>query len=365
MSSVIERINSRMNPTISVKTEEYEAIWGKIPFTPLFSINESSDFRCGAIANELEFFLGFVDALSKADEIEDLTDPYLDIVIAFFSGLVRFIDEPDTTFINRFYAIVRRGNSIVWNTNYSIKQVYSYFFDPDNIFVIDHDKLLSESVVVNGDFSDDLDTEWDISDSGSRVTSRSEGDQFVSNAAIKFSGTGSSQLSQDCVVATSGGKILLFANLGPIDVQIISGGEYWNGVDWQVGAFTFEFSGSPDYQVNSVSFNLADPATVTIRFISDDSEDVYLDRVRLGDIGPGPEFTVLIISSGQAGEYLALIEPGEDPVVGVDYDLASYFEQSYIGGESSGLNNVALNQILGIVKAGGVKARIVVEAREV
>lgn len=364
-NTAIERFNKRMPPLINKETDEYKAIIGRFPFTREVNIDESSDFNCGGICNEFEYIIGFIDVLSKTDNIEDLTSPYLDFAIKFFSGLERFEGETDVDLLNRFYALMRRGGLPSWGTRHSIKAVFSYFFDEDDVYAVDNGVLSTEDLIVNGDFDTSLGAEWTIAVTNTRTAVITNEMPFTGSNGLKISGDGNATIEQTVTIPL-GGNTVMFAHEGPIEFLVInSSGQYWNGTQWVAGEYVFSYQKDiySRYQIQTVHFNIVASENITFRFRANGTDIVYLDRVRAGKKPVSPSIQVIIVTEGQAGGFMSLTEGGADPVGGVDYSVASYFDQSFIGGEGSGLNPVALYGILQIVKMGGVFSTLTLETR--
>jgi hypothetical protein len=53
--SMVETFNSTVSDAINKRGEFYEILIGSEQFTPESDIDESSDFNCGALCNELEY----------------------------------------------------------------------------------------------------------------------------------------------------------------------------------------------------------------------------------------------------------------------------------------------------------------------
>ena len=156
--SQISELNALMPTTLDKTTIEYIAIFGNEQFTPNSLIDESSDFNCGAIANELEYVKGFIDYLTRTTDIANFHGTYLEKILYFFTGLRRAKNESDTQLRNRFNALVRRNNNASWITKWVIRDVFSYFFDRENIYVIEN--YVTSNLVVDGSFELDPSTNW-------------------------------------------------------------------------------------------------------------------------------------------------------------------------------------------------------------
>jgi len=128
VASIIEVWNQSISSAINKDGDLYKAWIGQTPFTPESTIDESSDYNCGAVCNELEFVrlvsTYYVQCLSvdlaEDDELEDLI---LSIVDMPRRGTV----ELDATYRNRFKFVVVQKSNPRRATRWSILDAISYF----------------------------------------------------------------------------------------------------------------------------------------------------------------------------------------------------------------------------------------------
>ena len=103
--TIIEKINAYMPTLINKGDPVYQAIFGKYPFTRDANVTTSGNYKCGGIANELEFAIGFCEYLTRTRLINDFYGEFLDRVVFFFTGLKRTYLESDASLRNRFNAL--------------------------------------------------------------------------------------------------------------------------------------------------------------------------------------------------------------------------------------------------------------------
>ena len=72
--SIIELLNRRMPTLLNIRNEIYESFVGKVDFTPNSPITKSSDYQCGAIANELEYLKGYIDYVTANIDVETMEE---------------------------------------------------------------------------------------------------------------------------------------------------------------------------------------------------------------------------------------------------------------------------------------------------
>ena len=62
----IELVGKAISPSVDKNDLTFQAIIGKTPFTPELVIDESSDFNCGGLCNELEMLRVTTEQQTKA-----------------------------------------------------------------------------------------------------------------------------------------------------------------------------------------------------------------------------------------------------------------------------------------------------------
>lgn len=139
-TTFIERINSQGIPSNVLNTGNpiYQALIGQNPFYPTITIVESSDFRCGALCNELEFsnltVNYFVDSMMLADaggnELDTLIDSFIDLPRL---GSI----ESDESYRTRFQAIVTENTWPTRTTPWAIINALSYYAPIEDIRIIE------------------------------------------------------------------------------------------------------------------------------------------------------------------------------------------------------------------------------------
>ena len=105
--SFIEMIRENTLPKINVNSDEFTSLIGQFPFTPESTIDESSDYNCGAICNELEFGKLFADSIVDSFAIDTAESTYLNKLVLTFLDLARLVStEGDDEYRNRFKSLV-------------------------------------------------------------------------------------------------------------------------------------------------------------------------------------------------------------------------------------------------------------------
>jgi len=106
--SFIEIIQENTLPKIDLSSDEFTSLIGQFPFTPELTIDESSDYNCGAVCNELEFGKLFMDFVVDSFAIDVAEGGYLNKLIEAFLDLPRIAAaESDDSYRGRFKSLVK------------------------------------------------------------------------------------------------------------------------------------------------------------------------------------------------------------------------------------------------------------------
>lgn len=383
--SVISEINSYMPNALDKTTPEYEAIFGKTDFTPLSPIDESSDYQCGGIANEMEYLAGFLEYITRTSVIDNFYGEYLERVLYFFTGMVREIGETDDQLRIKFKALCIRNLNPSWITKWMIIDVFSYFFDPDIIYLIEN--YVVDNLITDGGFELDPSTNWSKSESGASTVSYVTAEMFegLQCAEISVDSSGNAvSLYQTVSAITSGSYTLDFFtkddralptdDLFKIRIQR-SGDSYYYNFDtflWQVGdtSKTISKNSGTRYEYQQVFVEVpvgmsGQDITITFTNIGGTTTPYkyYIDKVGLGTVIPYPTIKLLLVNIGSTLSFTSMWEGTTDPVALLDYTLGSYFNQDYIIGLGGLYSLEYYLELLNIIKPCGVKAIIEIVER--
>jgi hypothetical protein len=324
--NIIDLLNKRMPKLLNVNEELYEALFGKVDFTPLIPIAKSEDYQCGAIANELEYLRSYIDFMSATNDVENAEGELLELMIAFMVDLIRIWDETDDDLRNRLYALIRRQSNVRWMTIWSMIDVFSYFFSKDDIYPVEN--YVETNLLLNGGFEDGSGNNfdnWTKYESGSSViVEATGGDEFIGDRAAEYqidSSNSLAYLDQTInTVAQGNYKIDLFYwddGLAPGDyvirVSIIRGSDnwYWNFTNntWQSGMTgalipkkgisKYTYWGAYVYQENGT------PENITVRIARGGGGGAAykfrIDEVNFGEWKDHPSFKLLTVVDILAG----------------------------------------------------------------
>jgi len=334
---IIEFVNRHMPSLLNVNEEIYHAMFGDINFVPLPEITKSADYQCGAIVNELEYLRAYINFMTSMN-VEIAEGKLLEIIIYFFTRIRRIWDETDDDLRNRFYSIIRREANKRWDTIWSIRDVFSYYFNKDDIYMIEN--YIETNLITNGGFeqgSGNNFTDWSKSESGSSVIVEAVGgDEFVGDRAAEFQIDSSNSAAS--LYRTKNGvdqghyKLDLFYwddgfcpadNVITIEITRSSDGYYWDFAgNWQSGAtgkdlkkkgiIGYTYWGEYIYQEEVVAEDIT--LTIKNKGASGTAYKFRIDEVNFGEWKNYPSFKVLVLTdfSSEIGDYVVLWNGSED-----------------------------------------------------
>jgi len=352
--SQITELNEQILEAILKTDPFYEALYGKVNFLPETTITGPNDFNCGAIANGLEYLYQFVRELTEP-EIANLKAPYIDIVVFFFTGLKRFVDETTVKFLNRMQSLTVREcggwSADKLGTPWDILNVLCYYLDRELLYYIPNHVLTN--LMVNGDFETALGAEWVTA--GARTIS----DAFSGDWKMDFSTF--SSLAQ--TIAVTAGSFIMNCFINPavdpvgdtdifsFKIQRSSDSKYFNTstLVWQVAdplnvhsTDKAGYSLAEYFVIVDGSYNITITFTKVVSFM--------LDHVEFGE-KLYPAFEIIYVDSGFADSFAATWLDGT-----VSPENASYIEQDFMFSSSTSVySDVYFQSLIDTVKASGVK----------
>lgn len=350
--SQISEVNEHILTKILKNDPFYEALWGKEDFTPEVTIVDPDDYNCGAICNQLEWVYDYIREITESD-LDNLAEPYIDVIVYFFTGLKRFENEPDVDFLRRMESFLIREDtwrSERFGTPWDIKNVFSYYLDRDLLYYIPNTVITDD--LINGDFEDAIAGEWVFNPSGDRTI----GDAFTGDYKLDF--TAFTDVYQ--TVAVTAGSFILNCFAKPVSgtpgdifnltIQRDSDNYYFDTTNllWQVAdpvnkftSITGEWELATWFVIIDGSYNIDIKFTKLVSFL--------LDRVEFGE-KVYPAYELLYIDSGDAVGFASMWG------ISTNYVNASYIHQDYMFASSTSVYSDTYYQtLIEKVTAAGVK----------
>jgi hypothetical protein len=136
---IISTFNKTISNFINKNGEFYTALVGTEDFTPESVIDESSDFNCGALCNELEYLRTVSNYYVQSFDLDIAEDENLDILVNAFLNLPRRNrEEEDEIYRNRYRAIAIQQSNPRRTTRWAIIDALTYFIaDADTIQIVE------------------------------------------------------------------------------------------------------------------------------------------------------------------------------------------------------------------------------------
>jgi hypothetical protein len=126
--SMIKTFNRAVSQAVNRNDETYRVMFGSEDAIPEVTIEESSDFNSGALANELEFLRAVSDYYIQSFDLDVAQSDNLDELVNAFVNLPRRNrGEEDQIFRNRFRSIVVQQTYPRRTTRWAIIQAISHF----------------------------------------------------------------------------------------------------------------------------------------------------------------------------------------------------------------------------------------------
>jgi hypothetical protein len=367
-------------------TIEYTAIFGNEVFTPVDPIDESADFNCGAVANELEYVKGFIDYITRSGIIDEFYGEYLDRVVYYFTGIRRIPGEDDAYLRIRFKSLIHRRYNPSWITKWMIRDVFSYFVSEEGMYVIEN--YIETNLITDPSFELNPALNWTKYEPGSATIIWNTSEMFDGGKCAEMAMVSGSLLSLSQTVSSivEGMHVLSFYTKddgtfgGTIPLQVAlqrsSDSYYYNFTtqEWQSATSYWLIAKNestryePQQAFVDIPLGMAGQ-DVTLFFHNvpgaPGSYSVYIDLVEFGSILPNPSVEVVIVGGISTGEeYISIAEGTVDPIVGLDYDIASYLGHDFLSGFSGG-SITYFDELLQMVKPAGVQSRVRVVERSV
>lgn len=359
--SQITEVNSQILDGINKNDQGYQALWGKEEFLPEETIENANDYNCGAICNQLEYINKKVIEYTTQD-INELPSDSLELFARFFLDTYKRGNESNSDLINRINAVLERNGlfqSLCWGTPWDIKNVLSYFLDRNYLWYVPN--YIITNLIVNGDFSSEIDTEWSILPSGDRSIL----DTFSGSYKLDFSGFTSAEQEVNVIE----GSYILHAfykspstgNALKIIIQRDSDSYYYDFLTKAWGSSLVEniivATQTTKYELIEKFVISEGSDTINIKF--EKVFDILLDRVEFG-LKEYPYYEIIYVDVYGASPMFASMW-GD---VSTTYENASYLDQDYMFSLSgTSYTETFIQALLEDLSAAGVRVLFTKEIR--
>jgi hypothetical protein len=325
---------------------------------PVIQAVFSDDEGDGAIANEFEKLVGFIRYYTETDNVKNHYQYTLEMIAKLFAKIKRQIQEDDARLLRRMLSLTARDGDTVWGNATDLEHVFEMYFAGIKAYVCENTN--SENLIENGDFEED--DVWEIDGSAEYIGEA----RFSGKRGLFFDGAPGS-CSQVIKYLSQSIYILHFFILGKCGVKIKNyQGQYWNA---KVEPNNYVLKWADEEVVNNFEsaewgdaycfIVLQDSMTpLTIEFVPIEGETGKIDYVRLFMKPLNPSYSIVIQYEGYkvSGKTLHLGEGKDDPIDGVNYNIESYFDHTYIVGRNGAYRNEVFEELLNSVRPRGIQA---------
>lgn len=334
---------------------------------PFIQALYSNDDGEGAIANEVEEAIAFIDYYTRTDNVRNHRGDSLEMITKQFAKITRQMEERDPRLIRRMLSLTFRKGDVIWGNGLDMIHVFETYFENTRAFLSENTNARDENLLSHGDFEDDekgdADESWDRT--GSAVYAYEA--RFSGKQGVYFDGAAAG-ISQTVRNLAPGLYTLHFFLLGKCGVIIKNkAGQFWDGtakannyvLAWKDEEFINQFDNAEWNDVFCfirLDTELLDE--LTIEFVSLESGTGYVDYARLFPKTANPSYTITFQFEGYtlAERTLHLGAPKEDPADGVNYEKESYFDHSYIVGLQGAYRSEVYQSVLDTVRPRGIQA---------
>jgi hypothetical protein len=326
----------------------------------------SNDDGEGAIANEVEEVIAFINYYTRTNDVRNHLGDSLEMITKQFANITRQMQEDDTRLLRRMLALTERKGDVIWGNGLDMKHVFETYFENIRAFVSENTNDNGKNLLKHGDFEDDEDgnSDDDWTRTGSAVYSYEA--RFSGKQGIYFDGTPAGVL-QNLEDLTAGLYTLHFFLLGKCGVKIRNDeGKYWNGtanpdnyvLAWQAEECVNEFSSGEWNDMFCIIRLDALLADLSVEFVPVEGETASFDYVRLFEKPANPSYTITFQFEGYSlsSKTLHLGKGKEDPVDGVNYKKESYFDHSFIVGRQGAYRSEVYKSVLDTVRPRGIQS---------
>jgi hypothetical protein len=317
----------------------------------------------GALANELESLVRFINYYTRTDDARNHAGKSLEMIVKLFTKSRRRANENDDVLTRRLLALTYRQGDTIWGNALNVKHVFETYFNAVSCYVAENTN--KESMLPDGDFN--TDSCW-LLDGGATYDYKA---RFSGSRGLLFKGVN----GETCALTIerlfiSGNYAFHFMLWGKCGVIIQrKDGKYWNGnergfsgdviLEWVNEKHVNVFD-KPDGWDDAYCFVVLpdDINELTITFISIENEAAFIDHARLYVKPLNSSYTLILQYQGYKVTPKTLHSgvDGDDPIPGLDYLRESYFDSAFIIGPTFVSHSQAFNTVLEKVRPRGIQA---------
>ncbi len=114
----------------------------------------------GAIANEIEEIITFIDYYTKTDDIRNHTGASLEMISKQFAQIKRQLMETDDRLLRRTLALTERKGDLVWGNALNMKHSLETYFEHIHAYISENTDDSARNLLKDSDFAEDA---WTLS----------------------------------------------------------------------------------------------------------------------------------------------------------------------------------------------------------
>jgi hypothetical protein len=316
----------------------------------------------GAVANELELLVQFINYYTRTDDVRNHAGRTLEMIAKLFTKLRRRVSESDEILLRRLLALTERKGDTIWGNSLNMKHVFETYFKDIKCYVAENTN--KDSILDDGNFEQD--DVWALE--GGAAYSYDA--RFYGIRGLYFDGGAGETCTQELQrLFVAGNYTFHFFLSGKCGLIIQDeDGKYWNANDqkftgdvvlkWVDDKVVNIFEKEEDWDDAFCFISLPkDLHKITFKFVSIEDETAYIDYARLFKKPLNPSYTLIFQYEGYTitDKSLHLGVVGEDPIQGVDYDNESYLDHAFIVGPTGISQSQAFKNVLDLVRPRGIQ----------
>jgi hypothetical protein len=327
-------------------------------FMALFA-NQNETGTVEKIFNELEKTR---DVWCNNSNVYNQSGEMLEKALSYFTFIHRLPGESDESLKARIELLFYRNGDIIWGDRWDIVGIFKKYFRTDLVFIVNNTNKNDENLLLDGDFEEM--NAWAL-----ETCTYDPMAAFNAKQGILFDSAGGT-CSQNAGMEANSTYYLHFFLNGIIDVELQdNNGRYWNKNEgefgeWQADPAAGRFS-ADKWDAESIFFITDEMVdSVAVNFIGVNDTAAWLDYARLFKKGNYSSFTLIVDFKKSYSKETLGMAPGLNDPMNLDYSHMSYIEYSHILG-NEGLSLVSVYQdLLEIVRPGGITSYIEILTRD-
>ncbi len=317
----------------------------------------------GAIANEVEDVIAFINYYTRTDDVRNHISDSLEMITKQFVKTLRQLGEADSRLLRRMLSLTERKGDIIWGNALNMKHIFETYFEGIRAFISENTNDLNSNLLEDGDFEEQDAAAWELTGSAALTYEA----RFSSLHGLYFDG-GAAAAKQAVNRLAPGLYTLHFFLMGKCGVQIRdSAGRYWDGtaeannyiLEWKNAPFINVFESAEWNDVYCFIRVTGEPLDeLTIEFVPLPNETANIDYVRLFVKPANPSYTITVqfVGFSLTSKVLHLGAGVSDPAAGVNYKRESYYDHSYLLGRQGAYREEVYKTLLDTVRPRGIQA---------